>query len=200
MLRIGSQSEIWLHEGAVYLARTPSSADVSSVLFGVGTATEASIIELLGQPDGNAAATLVGDDPEAAATLDRLLHEYNLSALFEMVVPTDATFNFEAGTRHPIGPRFAESVADLIEQANRRLEIWTQIAARIPSTSAVFSLQPALPDGAEERIVTGDEWRYLSLLDGHTSVADVINQTGESAFRVCSSLYRLLLEGLIAEV
>ena len=48
--------------------------------------------------------------------------------------------------------------------------------------------------------MTADEWRYLSLLDSHRSVADVITETGESAFRVCTSLYRLLLEGLIEEV
>lgn len=199
-VRIGEGSAVHLDGGRIYLATTPSSTDVANVLFGAGTATLDEIRALLAAPAGDAAGALADQHPDAAGTLDRLLHEYNLSALFEMIVPSDAGFEIVEGDRHPVGSRFSEAASELVAQADRRLTIWKQIAVRIPSTAATFALAEALPDGDDERLVTADEWRYLSLLDGHRSVADVINATGESAFRVCSSLYRLLLEGLVREI
>ncbi len=197
VLQIGQGSEVWLDDGSVYLARTPSSPPLDAVLFGADAASAEQIAAAL--EAGGAAATLATADAEAAPTYERLLHEYNLNALFEMIVPSDAAFSFVAGDVHALGPHFAEPVEELVSQADRRLDIWRQIAARIPNTSMVFHLASSLPGDDDERVVTADEWRYLSLLDGHRSVADVIGATGESAFRVCSSLYRMLLEGLIAE-
>ncbi len=199
VLRIDGGSEVWLSDGAVYLAATESSVAVSDVLFGSGAVSEAEVAELLSAENASAAQFLVEAHPEAAPTLDRLLHEFNLTSLFELIVPSTRSFSFEPGTTHPVGPRFAEPVSELVAQAERRLQIWTKIAARIPNTSLVFKLSGVLPSQEEERVVTADEWRYLAILDGETTVAGVIGQTGESAFRVCSSLYRLLLEGLIEE-
>ncbi|MGH1503565.1 MAG: DUF4388 domain-containing protein [Acidimicrobiales bacterium] len=197
VLQIGQASEVWLEAGKVYLAHTPSSPPLDAVLFGADAATADEITAALAA--GTAAATLAAADDGAAPTYERLLHEYNLNALFEMIVPSDTEYSFVAGDVHALGGRFAEPVEELVAQADRRLDIWRQIAARIPNTSMVFHLAPNLPDEEDERVVTADEWRYLSLLDGHRSVAEVIGATGESAFRVCSSLYRMLLEGLIAE-
>ena len=199
LLRLANGGELWLDQGRVYLSTTAASADIGSVLFGAGVGGLDEIGELL-DSSHDVAGQLADRDPSAAPILERLLHEHNLTGLFELLVPQDGPFKFEDGQRHPLGGRFSEPTAELISQAQRRLDIWRQIAARIPSTAVAFCLSRTLPDKAEERIVTADEWRYLSLLDSHRSVADVINVTGESAFRVCSSLYRLLLEGVIEEV
>lgn len=199
VLRIDGESEIWIDEGAIYLALTQSSVAVADVLFGSGVANEQVIADLLAAENANASQALADQYPDSVAILDRLLHEFNLTALFELIVPSALGFRFEPGAHHPVGPRFSEPVSELIAQAERRLEIWTKIAARIPNTTLTFKLSGALPDAVDERVITGDEWRYLAILDGDTSVAGVIGRTGESAFRVCSTLYRLLLEGLIEE-
>ncbi len=199
LLQINEVNEIWFHEGEIYLAVTASSSPVADVLFGAGSVSEETIGDLLADSEANAAGTIAEQYPEASAVLDRLLHEFNLSSLFELIVPSSHPYVFHDGRRHPVGPRFAEPVGELMSQAERRLAIWTKIAARIPNTSMAFRLTGVLPREEEERVITSDEWRYLALLDGRNSVADVISQTGESAFRVCSSLYRLLLEGLIEE-
>ncbi len=198
VVRVSNGSHIWFDDGAVYLAENEASARLESVLYGNGATPEKQIRQMLDEQT-NVAASLVGADPDAEAMLSRLVHEFNLTVLFELVVPSEHTFEVEHGPVHAVGPHFAEPVDDLVVQAERRLEIWKQIATRIPSVDVVFKLSSSLPDETDERVVTSDEWRYLSLLDGHTSVASVITQTGESAFRVCSSLYRLLLEGLLEE-
>lgn len=200
VLRVSNGSEVWFEAGEIYLATNAASPPLESVLYGNGTTPEAEIATMLESGSNTVGADLVAADPDSLAVLNRLVHEFNLTALFELVVPSSHTFEFDDGLRHPVGSQFAEPVDQLVAQAERRLEIWKQIATRIPSVDVVFKLTSGLPDGNEERVVTSDEWRYLSMLDGHTSVSSVITRTGESAFRVCSSLYRLLLEGLLEEV
>ena len=174
-LKIDADAEFWLHDGRTYLAAAASSPELSKVL-----ATE-------------------GETPESQTRQKRLLHEYNLNSLFELLVPSQATYRFEPDAVHPIGHRHSEDTAEMLQKAADRIEIWRRIAARIPSTAAVFTLRPALPPEVDERVVAAEEWRFLARLNGTNTVADIINQTGESPFRVCSSLYRLLLEDLIEQ-
>lgn len=199
VLLVDGGGEIWMSEGSVYLARTPASDPIADVLYGLDAPTEAEIDELLRDGGHQAARQLAERYPEMVSSLDRLLHEFNLAALFELIVPSSKTYTFEEARLHPIGARFGEPASELVAQAERRLEIWTRIAAKIPSTSMAFKVVRVLPEDQEERVVSADEWRYLAALHGGTTVAQVISETGESAFRVCSSLYRLLLEGLIEE-
>ncbi len=197
VLNVGA-SEVWIEAGRLALITSPNGADPASVLFAGGEGSLDEIASLL-STSSNVAGTLAGRNPEAGTVIGRLLHEHNLNALFELLVPSDAQPSFVEGSQHAVGGHFSEPIGQLLDQAKRRLGIWGEIASRIPSTSATFKLATELPDGAEERAITADEWRYLSLLDGRRTVADVITVTQDSAFRVCSSLYRMLLEGIIEE-
>ena len=207
VLRIDNGCEVWLRDGKTYLASTNNGADLSKVLFDSSIGTDAAIAAALDQAGSQTNGTgptsaldqMLADNPESQAAVERILHEYNLNSMFEMLVPSDASYRFEPATEHPLGDRFAEDTGELVNKALQRLDIWRRIAARIPSTNAVFTLARALPEQADQRLVTADEWRFLSLLDGNNTVADLIHETGESAFRVCSSLYRMLLENLVEE-
>ncbi len=199
-LNVGAQSEIWTDAGRIYLVMTPSSPRVADVLFGANVASVGRIAELLSADSTTPAAQALAQmSPEATPVLGRLLHEHNLNGLFELLVPSTEDYSFTPGATHPLGSRFSELAEDLINQARQRLDIWREIAVRIPNTDVAFKLSPELPNKTQEKVITADEWRYLSLLDGKTSVAEVITRTGSSAFRVCSALYRLALEDLITE-
>jgi len=200
VLRIGTTdpaSSIWLHEGRIYFIEKPGGHEPVAVLFGGGVGSIEEIEGLLAR--GDAVAGLAAGGVDESSALARLLHEHNLNLLFELLVPSKAAFDFEPELVHPIGGHFSEDSGELVDQAKRRLEIWAEIASSIPNTAAIFTLATQLPDNVEERVITSDEWRYLSLLDGHRTVADVISVTQMSAFRVVSALYRMLLEGLIEE-
>lgn len=205
VLAVAGKGDVWFDGGRTYLASTPTSPDLATVLFDASVGTAEGVAALLqteglaGTGSGGAIDRLLTDYPDAEDDIRRLLHEYTLNSLFEMLVPSEAAFEFVSGEVHPIGARFAEDTETLIGKAEQRLEIWRRIATRIPSTSAVFTLSASLPASTDERVVSADEWRFLSQLDGRNTVADVINETGESAFRVCSALYRLLLEEVIVE-
>ncbi len=205
VLRIEGGPEVWLHQGRTCLALTPTSPDLAKVLFDGDLGSPEAIAAALRQPPGadghgpSGVDRLLAERPEAEAAVKLLIREVSLNTLFELLVPSRAGYRFEAGLVHPLGARFADDTRTLLAAARQRVEIWRRIAARIPSTAAVFVLAPELPEAQEERLVTVDEWRFLARLDGRHSVADLIAETGQSAFRVCSSLYRLLLEELITE-
>jgi hypothetical protein len=186
-------------DGRIYLAQSAQGPRIADVLFGADVGTLADINSALnGAGSHSALDTLLANDPDRGQVLERLIHEANLTAMFELLVPSTEQFSFDDGATHRLGTTFAEPAAGLVDQAQRRLEIWKQIARRIPNTGVKFGLNSHLP--GDEQVITNDEWRYLSMLDGQHTVADVIAQTGDSAFRVCSGLYRLLLEDLIHEI
>lgn len=203
VVRIDGGREIWLSDGRIYLAVATSSPKLAELLFAAGLGPIASIRLALndrsGAGESSALDRLLEGHVGSKAIVERLIHEYNLSSLFEMLVPSDASFHYEADVRHSLGDRFSQDTAELIDKAKDRLDLWRRIASRIPSTAAAFSLSSALPTESEERLISADEWRFLSRLNGRNTVAEIITETGESAFRVCSVLYRLLLEGLIEE-
>lgn len=202
VLRMADLGEIWLRDGLLYLASAFSSTELSKVLFDADLGSRddiASTLRANAEEGTDAIGALLERSPGAEDQVARLLHEYNLEALFEMLVARTGDYRFEPDVIHALGHRFAEDTVALVEKAQTRTDIWRRIAARIPSTGAIFKLTCALPTPLDQRVVTADEWRFLSRLNGRNTVADVINQTGESAFRVCSSLYRLLLENVIEE-
>jgi hypothetical protein len=200
-LSLAGGGEIWFTDGRVYLATNPDGSPLSAVLFGADVGTLDEIERLFAEPDESESVLdrILTQWPDREPLIRRLLHEYNLNTLFALLVPSDAQFGFESGRSHRLGERLAADTGTLLAQAEHRIEIWRMIATRIPSTTATFRLAMTMPDQRYERMISADEWRYLARLDGHTSVAEVITSTGESAFRVCSTLYRFLLEGLIEE-
>ncbi len=200
-LTLEDGSEIWFAEGQIYLATSAKGSPISAVLFGAEAASMRDIESMFASDNdhGTVIEQLLLSRPQAEPAIRRLLHEYNLNALFEMLVPSGASFSFEPGRSHKLGNQFSHDTATLLAQAEQRLDIWRKIAERIPSTMAVFQLAPTLPDDNFERLVTGDEWRYLALINGRNTVADIITATGESAFRVCSTLYRMLLERIVED-
>ncbi len=198
-LTVAGGSEVWFAEGFVYLATTGGGAALSAVLFGADIGSLHEIEALFAMPEDSPSVLdqVLTAKPDSEPLVRRLLHEYNLNSLFELLVPSDAAFTFQPERHHRLGSRLAGETTTLLAQAEHRVDIWRRIASRITSTNTAFRLSPALPDSNFERLVTADEWQYLACLNGRNTVADVITSTGDSAFRVCSTLYRLLLEGLI---
>lgn len=200
VLQIEDGSDIWFSYGRIYLVTSPSSAPVEAVLYGAGAGPADEIRSRL-KPNVTRSALqhILAHKPEMEPTLRILLHEYILNGLFELLVPSRLRFNFDPGRYHPLGDELAEDTTELLGQAQSRLDVWRRIAARIPSTSARFVMARRLPNGARDRVIDADDWLLLALLDGRRSVEDLVTTTGRTPFQVCSTLYRLLLEGLVEE-
>lgn len=201
VLQIEDGSNIWFSEGRIYLVTSPSGAPIATVLYGAGVGTADELRARLQPGNGQSALRhILNRQPEVEEALRILLHEHTLNGLFELLMPSQLRFKFEPGHHHPLGEELAEDTSALLEQARQRLDVWRRIARRIPSTSARFAMVSELPKGERARRVSADDWRFLALIDGTRTVADLIEHVGDTPFRVCSGLYRLLLEGLIVEL
>lgn len=201
LVHVGDDGELWFDDGRIYLANGPSSPSLFDVLLSAGVGGPGLLEAVCAEADrgGDAVVDRLSGDEQVAIRLRRLLHEHVLAALFELVVPSASRIEYEPGVRHVLGSRFAEPAEDLVATTQQRMELWRRVAERIPSTSIRFRLARSLPGGTE-RLITPDEWSFLALLDGRHTVAEVITESGDSAFRVCSALYRMLLEEMIEPV
>lgn len=133
-----------------------------------------------------------GADPER---LDAALREQTVGALFEFLVPGETAFAYLPGATHALGGRFAFDPAEVIDEALARVAAWKVIAEAIPSTSATMRLARQIDPPSIA--ITAEDWRILALVDGRSTVADIINDLGMSAFAVCGVLHRLMISGAV---
>ncbi len=196
-----SNSHIWFHQGAIYLVETPNSPKLSAVLFNADVGTLAEIEGRFTSPleSGSVIDQLMAEYPNSSEQLKLVVNEYNLSGLLELLLPSEGEFVIMPEKLHRLGHTLAQDANQFVRQCKQRLSIWKNIATAVPSTDAVFVLQHEFPEGAPKRTFSADEWKFISRLDGNNTVEDLVIQTQDSAFRVCTSLYRLMLEGVVVE-
>jgi len=185
-----------LVEGRISLALTDDGPTLQQVVLGSGltTADGWDRAEHEARAGASLADALVaeGADP---GELEAALREQAISALFEFVLPSETRFAFVPDAQHPLGNRFTFPAPDLIEEASRRIDAWRVIADAIPSTAMVMRLAPEAPNAIVN--VPADDWRVLALVDGHRSIAGIIEALGMSAFAVCGVVHRLMVSGLV---
>jgi hypothetical protein len=114
-------------------------------------------------------------------------------------------------------------VESLLMEGARMIDEWPIVEKVVPSTQLVFQkipiAQPVVPAVEEDVEETGDrtlerrlkekkagpiqvtqeEWSVYSLVDGHRTVAEIIDQTFLSEFDGCKAIYGLVSRGLIAQ-
>ncbi len=105
-------------------------------------------------------------------------------------------FKFEQGS--VIYPksmiRIRLNAEGIVMESARRLDEWPKIKTTITSEDIVYKKV----ERPELKLTPGEEEsRILSLLDGHRSVADMVEISGYGKFHTYSCLYRLLTTGQI---
>lgn len=192
----GAVGTIVLVDGRIALATADDGPTLAQMVIGTGaisaegweSAQEAS------RSGADLADALVdhGADEEL---LVAALREQTVGALFEFLVPGETSFAYLPGASHALGGRFAFEPGDVIDEARARVGAWKVIAEAIPSTSVVMQLTRQLD--APTISITAADWRILALVDGRSSVADIIGNLGMSAFAVCGVLHRLMMAGAV---
>lgn len=156
------------------------------------------VVEATG-PDaapGSAVEALVA----AGAEPDRLrarLYDHTVSTLFELLLPSSAPFHFNGDESHPFAVDPGFDVDDVLDDVRHRVEEWRTIAAAIPSTSVVLRRAPRLPATSGSITLTPEEFELLGLLDGRRDVAHLVQILGMSAFKVMTTLHRLMTMGAV---
>ncbi|MEJ5255893.1 MAG: DUF4388 domain-containing protein [Acidimicrobiales bacterium] len=198
-LRGANPGMVALSEGEVTIALSEMGPTLQQVFLGSGITDTDGWDEAITAVDRGVPLTesLIRQGCEIAA-LRRVLYDHTVGAVFELMLPSSDAFAFLAGERHPIGTTFTFAVANLLEEADARLDAWKQIAEVIPSTAMVMRLRRSLP--TSEVTIGADEWHVLSRLDGRTTIAEVIRELGMSAFAVCAVLHRLVELGAVEAI
>jgi hypothetical protein len=85
----------------------------------------------------------------------------------------------------------------IVLEATRRIDEWSVIKKLIPDDQLVFKI---LERSQGNDNVTKNEWRVLSLINGHRTISELINESGYSDFAVFKIVYSLMLSGIIEKV
>lgn len=142
---------------------------------------------------------LVDDGAIDEDRLHEFVREQVEDAVFELLRLPEATFSFHAAEDTDAPIDLAIPTERLIAEGNRRMEEWTGIAERIPSSDAVVSLRP---DAAAGGSVTLDAtcWAVVTLVDGRRSVRDIVDLCGRGEFATSRVLSRLVDDGVVEVV
>lgn len=128
---------------------------------------------------------------------DDLVEEQLVAMLASVLIPGPAPFRFVSG---PPDSRFTEfdfEIDEILEKGRQRLEAWKVIADVIGSTSTTLRLATELPIDVGRVIIERADWQVLATVDGTRTVADIVTLLGRTAFDVCSTLYRLVVAGVV---
>jgi hypothetical protein len=114
----------------------------------------------------------------------------------EVFMWEQGAFNFEQGS--VIYPKsmikVRRNTEGIVMESARRMDEWPKIKDTIPSEDIVYKKV----ERPELKLTPGEnESRILSLLDGHRSVADLVEISGFGKFQTYSCLYRLFTTGQI---
>jgi hypothetical protein len=192
----GAVGTIVLVDGAIALATADDGPTLAQMVIGSGAvSSDGWDTAIAASRSGRPLADALVDAGADEAQLVRALREQTVGALFEFLVPGETAFTYLPGATHDLGGRFAFEPADVIDEAQARVAAWKVIAEAIPSTSVVMRLTPQLD--APTISISAEDWRILALVDGRSSVADIIGDLGMSAFAVCGVLHRLMMAGAV---
>ena len=192
-------SVVCFEEGAVTLAGPADPDQLEAGLVSAGVLRPGAWARARAGAAGQGrplADELVRSGATTNATLVDALYESTVNTVFELLLPSTASFSFASGVDHPLGHGYHFDSGAVVNDAQRRLRIWKQIAEVIPSTSVVVELIDQLPINTELITFSREEWPVLTAVDGRRDVAAIITHTGLSAFGVCGVLHRFLTSGI----
>ena len=189
---------LYLEDGAIYYGETDTSVSLHESVVHQGLVTESGWAIANEQVAGGKASlsdALVAQGSCTSTTLQQLVTDRLIDAMFELLVSSKSNFEFIPGESHPFVGSPGHPVAFLLEQGHRRLERWREVAAVIPSTAVVVRLAAALPSTLTSLTIDAEEFRVLTAIDGHRTVAEITRVLGASALAVCGTLHRLVTVG-----
>jgi CheY-like chemotaxis protein len=135
------------------------------------------------------------------ATLAGSLKRQTMIIIYEALRWGEGRFRVERWERVPPPYdqfRFELPVDMLTIEGLRRIDEWHLIEQKIPNFDQVFRRADSGVSAARLERLVPSERAILQLVDGRRSVAAIIAASYMEAFKVCKSLYSLLLTNLIA--
>lgn len=116
-----------------------------------------------------------------------------VDAVFELLRLADGAFAFDADSP-PRSPMTAQSVGDVLSDAEERLIEWRDIAIVVPSVHSALHLATASP--ASQIVLDPDQWRLVVASSLGASLADLADALDMGEFQICRTAKYLVENGL----
>lgn len=116
-------------------------------------------------------------------------------AIFRLFTWTQGTFQFKADEVPQEGVFcISVSVNALLMEGARRVDEWSVIEKKIPSSDLIFKIEgdPATTDGVD---LTENQLRILPMIDGKHTFSDLVEESGIVEFETGKALYGLIQGG-----
>jgi hypothetical protein len=197
------EAEIFFKDGAIVFASSTMNGNIGGIegllmkscrVGEDGLQHARRIAEMTGQPlDGVLAQEKILEQKTFGACLKR----HTESVVFKAMDWKDGNFFFDK----TLAPVFANPVAlkvdDMILEGTRRSDEWVLIQQKIPSFSMVF--EPLIGNAEEltRRGLSDMDLKVFAMVDGRSSVQDIIERAMLSDFDVAKSMFILLSVNLI---
>jgi hypothetical protein len=123
------------------------------------------------------------------------VNEHLVDACARFVHCERGSFEFEPGLASPSASETEAEVERTLALARVRAEEWRRIAVVVPSLAAQPSLVSEVLD--EPVILSRDQWRLVTAIDGRRSVTSLARVIGMSTLGVCRLLKELAEEGAV---
>lgn len=118
-------------------------------------------------------------------------------AAFELLRWEIGEFEWDEAATFDAEITMSVTVESLIMEAARRVDELDVIARKIHSVDVELGLVAEPPEGARELKILPDEWRVLVLVDGRTTVREIVRRSPFDNFMTLRTLYGLISTGLV---
>lgn len=197
------QKEVAFKDGNIIFASSVNSSEdlLGNMLLKRGKISKTDLeraISLHKQTGRQLGTTLIDmnlfDKEEIAACLKMQIEEivYNLFswkegafAFHENATPKNAPFLIELSTM------------SVLMEGTRRIDEWIEIQKVLPPDDALLRMCKAPKTPQEEIVLSVDEYRILSLINGERTVPQLIDISPMGEFVTCRSIYSLIVNGLV---
>jgi len=134
---------------------------------------------------------------EDGSTIDDVLREQLTEVFHDLLQFETGTFDFLESTSQSGADDQGFSVADVLIDADTRIEEWRKIRSVVPSTTEPYRVVPELPSGTTEVVLDGPSWRLIAAVGAGGSVEDAAMAMDHSEFRTAEMFAGLVGSSLL---
>jgi tetratricopeptide (TPR) repeat protein len=156
---------------------------------------QAAISEQTGQTPERLGEILVRRGSLRRDQLEHFIRVQIEDAIYFLFTWTQGSFYFEAAERPDPGEILvAINPESVLLEGARRVDEWTLIEKKIPSSDLVFGLDLTHGDPASADL-TPQQRRVMGLIDGHRTVSEITEESGLLEFETAKALFGLVHAG-----
>ena len=191
---------VYLHEGELYFAETPETAeDLAVALVRPGRLSPDEWDQ--STADGYSTET-VGEALIATGSIDReMLASVVLSVIYDPLIQLfrapEGDFEFEPGIVHWIGPYRTFSIEAIVAEVRRRTREADEMAPIIPSLDSWVQSVRTMPSHKGSVSLRRDDWEVVVAAAQGRTVADLAVELGRGRWSTARIVYRLASVDLI---